>query len=209
VITSSEKPSRKNSPEFLFIGDHPAIDFANTLVLDRGKPRELLCSWSDVAGWLYVAGLANEAHLQVAPAQSAAALKSVIRLRTEWKAALEALAAGGKVGAGFLAHLNELLADDVFHESLRTGGRGSFHLHRSASSLTGTRLVLALLARQIAKFLSESNLEYLRRCANTSSCVLYFYDTTKNHRRQWCSVATCGNRHKAAEFRKRQNKGKS
>jgi predicted RNA-binding Zn ribbon-like protein len=34
--------------------------------------------------------------------------------------------------------------------------------------------------------------------------VLYFYDTTKNHRRQWCSVAMCGNRHKVAEFRRRQ-----
>jgi hypothetical protein len=34
--------------------------------------------------------------------------------------------------------------------------------------------------------------------------VLVFYDTTKNHRRQWCSNSTCGNRHKVAEFRRRQ-----
>jgi len=38
--------------------------------------------------------------------------------------------------------------------------------------------------------------------------VLYFYDTTKNHRRQWCSTAACGNRHKVADFRKRQVKSK-
>jgi predicted RNA-binding Zn ribbon-like protein len=38
--------------------------------------------------------------------------------------------------------------------------------------------------------------------------VLYFYDTTKNHRRQWCSAASCGNRHKVSQFRKRQGEAK-
>jgi CGNR zinc finger len=55
-----------------------------------------------------------------------------------------------------------------------------------------------------AIFLAEANLSYLRRCANTESCVLYFYNATKNHRWQWCSVAACGNRHRVAEFRRRQ-----
>jgi predicted RNA-binding Zn ribbon-like protein len=77
---------------------------------------------------------------------------------------------------------------------------------RSVSELGGEKLALAIFARQIALFLAEANLKYLHRCANTTSCTLYFYDTTKNHRRRWCSVAVCGNRHKVAEFRKRQLK---
>jgi predicted RNA-binding Zn ribbon-like protein len=70
--------------------------------------------------------------------------------------------------------------------------------------LQGGKLALSMLARQIAVFLAEANLSYLHRCANTESCVLYFYDATKNHRRQWCSVTACGNRHRVAEFRRRQ-----
>jgi predicted RNA-binding Zn ribbon-like protein len=31
-----------------------------------------------------------------------------------------------------------------------------------------------------------------------------FYDRTKSHKRRWCSMALCGNRHKVAEFRKRR-----
>ena len=33
---------------------------------------------------------------------------------------------------------------------------------------------------------------------------LMFYDRTKSHKRRWCSMALCGNRHKVAEFRKRR-----
>jgi predicted RNA-binding Zn ribbon-like protein len=37
--------------------------------------------------------------------------------------------------------------------------------------------------------------------------VLFFYDTTKNHARRWCSMAFCGNRHKvAAHYRRQQGK---
>src|SRR5258708_12301429 len=92
---------------------------------------------------------------------------------------------------------------DSFHETLQRVGKKRFQLVHSTTQLHGHKLALAILARQIALFLAEANLNYLRRCANTTSCVLYFYDTTKNHRRQWCSTGVCGNRHKVAEFRKR------
>ena len=46
--------------------------------------------------------------------------------------------------------------------------------------------------------------ELIRECEHPD-CVLWFYDRTKSHRRRWCSMALCGNRHKVAEFRKRQH----
>jgi predicted RNA-binding Zn ribbon-like protein len=121
-------------------------------------------------------------------------------------AELARLISSGKVNDEFLDRLNHLLAHDTFHEKLHREGKKGFHLVRSISQLHGEKLALAILGRQIAVFLAEANLSYLHRCANTTSCVLYFYDTTKNHRRQWCSVAGCGNRHKVAQFRKRQAK---
>jgi predicted RNA-binding Zn ribbon-like protein len=97
---------------------------------------------------------------------------------------------------------------DLFHEALRHERKKGLYLAQSSSWLQGERLALALLAREIAHSLTEANLEHLHRCAITTSCVLYFYDTTKNHRRQWCSVPTCGHRHKVAAIRKRKSQAR-
>ena len=194
---------------FVFVGDHPAIDFANTLVLADGQPLDNLRAWEDVVNWLAEAGLSTDARLLVPRARGASAVKNVVELRQGWRTELHQLVAGRNVSDTFIEQLNGLLAVDVFHERLERGEETGFHLHRSDSPLNGEKLALALIARQIAHFLAEANFEYLHRCANTASCVLFFYDTTKNHRRQWCSVATCGNRHKVAEFRKRQIEAKA
>ena len=193
-------------PEFIFVGEHPAIDFANTFLLLNGQGTDLLRTWDDVVEWLSLTGLSADPALKSPESAGAEALKSVLELRQAWKAEMARLIAGTKVTDEFLERLNRLLRDDTFHEKLSRKGKKGFLLVRSISRLPGQRLALAILVRQIAVFLTEANLNYLHRCANTTSCVLYFYDTTKNHRRLWCSVAGCGNRHKVAQFRKRQVK---
>ena len=204
---TSEK-NRPDRPEFVFVGEHPAIDFANTLVISSGHLEDLLCSWSDVVDWFSLTGLSVDPGLKLSAARGAEALKKVVELRQAWKEKLAQIIAGNKVSDEFLERLNTLLVEDTFHETLRRDGKKDFSLVRSVSQFDGEKLALAILARQIALFLAAANLSYLHRCANTTSCVLYFYDTTKNHRRQWCSVASCGNRHKVAQFRKRQGKVK-
>lgn len=37
----------------------------------------------------------------------------------------------------------------------------------------------------------------VRQCAH-EDCVLYFIDSSKGGRRRWCSMETCGNKHKAS-----------
>jgi predicted RNA-binding Zn ribbon-like protein len=197
-----------NRPEFIFVGTHPAIDFANTLVPPPGPGIDFLRAWPDVIDWLGEAKISTDVRLDVSAARRPEALKNVLELRRDWKQELASLVAGGKVSDHFLTRLNRILAVDSFHEVLHRVGKKQFHLVRSTSELQGDVLARAILARQIALFLAEANLSYLRRCADTSSCALYFYDTTKNHRRQWCSVATCGNRHRVAEFRRRQSEAK-
>ncbi len=207
-MTALSEKSRAAPPEFIFVGDHPAIDFANTLSISQGQWIDHLRVWADVIDWLSLTGLSTDHALQIPTSRSAEAVKSLVELRRAWKVELGKLVAGGKVSDDFIKQLNHLLAEDVFHETLHRSGKTGFHLGRSASHLSGEKLALAILARQIAHFLAEANFGYLHRCANTTSCVLYFYDTTKNHRRQWCSPGVCGNRHKVAEFRKRQVKSK-
>jgi predicted RNA-binding Zn ribbon-like protein len=201
--------NRSDRSEFVFVGEHPAIDFANTVVVSSGHLEDLLCSWSDVVDWLSRTGLCTNRSLTIPTSRCVQALKNVVELRHDWKEKLAQIIAGKKVSDEFLERLNTLLVEDTFHDTLHREGKNGFSLVRSVSELDGEKLALAVLARQIAIFLTEANMSYLHRCANTTSCALYFYDTTKNHRRQWCSVASCGNRHKVAQFRKRQGKVKT
>jgi len=202
-MNSIAEEIRRGHPEFIFVGEHPAIDFANTFSMLNGEGTEHLRSWTDVIDWFSLTGLSKEQGLKLPGARGAEALRSVVEFRRAWAAELARLVANEKVSNKFLERVNRLLAEDIFQEELRREEGTGYRLVRSGSQLRGEKLALALLARQIAVFLAEANLSYLHRCANTASCVLYFYDTTKNHRRQWCSVASCGNRYKVAQFRKR------
>jgi predicted RNA-binding Zn ribbon-like protein len=203
-MISTSEDGQQARPEFIFVGDHPAIDFANTLSMANGQRIEHLRTWTDAIDWLSQTGLSTDPGLQLPTPRRAEALKTVCDLRRTWQSELARLVSGEPLSDKFLQRLNSLLRSDVYHEDLRREGETGFRLVRCMSQLHGEKLALALLGRQIASFLAEANLNYLHRCANTVSCVLYFYDTTKNHRRQWCSVAGCGNRHKVAQFRERR-----
>ena len=61
---------------------------------------------------------------------------------------------------------------------------------------------LVLIAVAAADLLCHGDLSLVKKCDNPR-CILYFYDTTKNHARRWCSMAGCGNRMKAAAHYRR------
>jgi len=200
----TSQPAVPKPPNFLLLGAHPAIDFANTLVPPPGLDTEFLRSWQDAIDWLKDTKLSDGQNLDVPASDAPHALEAVRKLRHAWRTTLEQIMAGHTVQPQFTKQLNRILCLDTFSEALCVEGKRSFHLHRSRSLLEGEHLVLAILARSIAEFLMTAEFKYLRRCANTDSCTLVFYDTTKNHRRQWCSNSMCGNRHKVAQFRQRQ-----
>ena len=64
---------------------------------------------------------------------------------------------------------------------------------------------LAPLAEAAALLLAEGDFALIRMCEHPD-CTRWFYDRTKSHKRRWCSMALCGNRHKVAEYRKRQQR---
>ncbi len=201
-------PVSTSSPEFVFLGEHPALDFANTLYAPHGELADQLRSWADIIEWLHQAKLGDGAALEVSKSGAKAALEAVVALRVAWVKQVMGMLAGKPISRDFLRMVNAALEKDRFSEAVATGNsEAHFALVRSASELRGVDAVLAILSRQIADFLTGCNHEYLRQCAG-HGCVLFFYDTTKNHRRQWCSAAACGNRHKVAAFRERQARRK-
>lgn len=194
-----------NSP-FLWLGNHVALDFLNTAPVVDGRPVDLLDTFEALTRWLEEAGLVQAAGAAAARArwsrQEAAqpVLAEAHSLRDTWRAMVELLRRGKPPPAGGLEAINRLLRlQSRTAEIVRVGGRFE---RRFAPRFEEPLHLLVPLAEEIADFLCEADLALLRRCEN-AECVLYFYDTSKNHARRWCSMRMCGNRLKVAAHYRR------
>jgi predicted RNA-binding Zn ribbon-like protein len=68
--------------------------------------------------------------------------------------------------------------------------------------------LLIPLAEAAGELLCSGNLSLVKKCRN-SACILYFYDTTKNRARNWCSMQLCGNRMKVAAYYRKKRKARN
>jgi predicted RNA-binding Zn ribbon-like protein len=64
------------------------------------------------------------------------------------------------------------------------------------------RLPLKRIVLDALDLLGDALASRLRRCANTSSCGWLFLDTSKNRRRRWCAMETCGTAEKMRRYRR-------
>jgi predicted RNA-binding Zn ribbon-like protein len=64
------------------------------------------------------------------------------------------------------------------------------------------RLPLKRIVLDAANLLGDPSISRLRRCANTTSCGWLFLDSSKNQRRRWCAMATCGTADKMQRYRR-------
>jgi predicted RNA-binding Zn ribbon-like protein len=206
-MKSAPENEAVSAGNFLFVGDHTALDFANTLLVANGAPFETFNCYDDILAWLTSARLISQEERKTlaadlpSPANQQALLEHIRAFRGLWKTNLERLVTGKPALPDFVDLINQFLRDDLGRQVLSQEAKTrTFQVHQEHVPLEPARKIPALIANAIAQFLASANLQYLRRCAGVD-CVLYFYDTTKSHRRQWCSMAICGNRHKVAKFR--------
>jgi len=191
--TVSPKASEK--PRALFLAGHPVLDFLNTRMRVREDVVDLLQSNEDVLRWLKQAGFPVPAFSR--KAKPPELLGSARCLRENIRCLLEKRKLGKR---GDPAALNRFLM----------AGRSYAHLmwRKSRFKIETVReqetagSILAPIAEAAADLLTKANFELLKRC-EAQTCVLWFCDRTRSHRRRWCSVEICGNRHKVAAYRKR------
>ncbi|GAB2736824.1 CGNR zinc finger domain-containing protein [Kitasatospora kifunensis] len=157
-----------------------SLDLLNTRWNNGGSPRDLLDSLDDLALWLTLNGFADQV-----PADQATRAALVAT-----RAALARLAAGDS-SPEVRAALNEVLAHGSVRRTLEVDGP-------QAHVVTDTPAWLPAwsAAADFLRLLAEGP-DRIRSCAHPS-CVLHFYDTSKNGTRRWHSMATCGNRAKAS-----------
>jgi predicted RNA-binding Zn ribbon-like protein len=134
------------------------------------------------------------------PQEAQALLRKAQRLAAALRQALDAVLHKQKVQHEWIEPVNEVLRITEGHDELVSTGT-DWEVQFVASE-SGLEWLLAAVARSAAEIIAEGPRARLRLCANPK-CGLFFYDTSRTHRRRWCSMTVCGNRHKVAAFARR------
>ena len=198
---------------FLFLGNEPALDLLNTVPVLAEGPVDLLANFADLTAWLSAAGLLGEPearslrHRWDGRKEAEVAVARAKRLREALREVLTARLSGGKMPARAMEILNEALGAGGTSSQIEWNEKTESFARTVHHGTDGKPAqAVTLLAEAAARLLTERDLTNVRRCENPA-CVLHFYDTSKNHRRRWCSMDLCGNRMKVAAHYRRHRKG--
>lgn len=179
-------------PSPFVLADHSALDLLNTQMMVEGQKRDLLQNDAQAAQWLEQIGLglaaqAGDGRLLGELRALRESIESLIVARRENRSADPAA-------------LNRFLLGAVPQLVWQQPGSPELDRFHQPDLMSQQ---LSRLAYAAAELLAEGDFNLVRKC-ESAECSLMFYDRTKAHKRRWCSMALCGNRHKVAEFRKRR-----
>ncbi|SEH87655.1 Conserved protein containing a Zn-ribbon-like motif, possibly RNA-binding [Mycolicibacterium rutilum] len=194
MVTTADLIVRPRGPwrDAHFIGGHPVLDLANTVV-DRSNPapdNELLKTPADALTWCQAVGLLGRP-----PKKTTAASRTLLADLREVRE---------QVWAVFTAMSNvEPLPPKQFGALLERAGTGAVtgvvvaggNLDVECSAPAKIPAALALLAVHAAFTLPPDRIRTCHRCG------WLFLDSSRGGRRRWCSMSTCGNREKASRHR--------
>jgi predicted RNA-binding Zn ribbon-like protein len=175
---------------FDLIADRLALDFVAT-VSERGTTNlECLSTPADLADWIEQANLVDR-RLSITDGQ----LKEAKKLREAIYATVTAWTREARPADRERRIVNAAAAVSPPTASLTRDGRvlrgGDF----------GS--ALALLARDAIDLADSADLALVRWCADPY-CTRAFVDRSRGHRRRWCGMRGCGDRAKAAAYRRRR-----
>lgn len=203
ITASFRSAARARRLPFAFVAERLWLDFVNTDAGARGA--DALHDFGRFASWLQAAqvldterGSTMQRRSLQQPAGALAVLGDARRVRS----VLRALAERGDAAHARLDALNEInrvLGRSAGTRRLELRSDGSFAREFVAVGDAFAGLLIPVV-ESAADALILGELDRVRRCADLR-CARVFQDETKNGRRRWCDMATCGNRAKAARHR--------
>jgi len=191
---------------FLFVGNQRCLDFINTRFVVNGQPMDLLATFSDLVMWLVEAELLNGDEGKKIERrwgqheEGTKTLEQARAFRATLREMVERIAGGRPVPQIAIEAINGMLRYRIGYPQL-TRRTGQFEQGYVAESQEANQ-VLGLLGEAAMNLLCTCEHSLIKKC-QSPSCVLFFYDTTKNHARHWCSMTVCGNRSKVAAHYRR------
>lgn len=194
--------SLSSQPALRFVAGCLALDFVNIV------PRRRELSWDELIAFFESAQIITAERggelLALSgsdPHSAESLLGKARRLGSALRRACDALLHRQRILREWVEPVNEILRVTEGHEELVPSDR-DWKIEFVARE-GGLEWLLAAVARSAADVIAEGPQGRLRFCANPR-CGLLFYDTSRTHRRRWCSMTVCGNRSKVAAFARRQ-----
>jgi predicted RNA-binding Zn ribbon-like protein len=183
-------------------GGRPCLDFVNT-IHDRYavEVEDYLQQPQRFIGWCARAGVLRPEDGVRAPLtahERAALMREVMNLRHDLHVLLAARIDNLPPTSDAVRGVDSWVHRAWASQSLGADG----HLHWRADACDA-RLALKRVALDALELLGEPSPSRLRRCANTTCCGWMFLDTSKNQRRRWCAMETCGIADKMRRYRQR------
>lgn len=186
-----------NDSPFVFIGNNIAVDFINTEIVSRGKLIDLFRSSTDLVRWAHGVNLNLDREISAIDLTSVKDFR--MALKDLYAAKIDNLPPSQKA----LTKINQHLAN-YSKPLVLLSNKNEYVLQPIQDTLT-ISMLLGYMAFEGAALLASSQARRLKRC-NNPDCVLIFLDTSRNQKRRWCSMETCGNRAKVStHYRKNQS----
>ena len=181
----------------IVIADHPVLDMLNTAAIVNKQQDDFWQTDEDVIYWLEtVANIKLTSHKTFKQGE----LLKTARLLREVIRKLVVKKKGDSLDS--IKSLEPFLDASLSWVRLQKNAEGQWQQHRCYKQDT-VEQVFAPITEAAAALLAEVDFNLVRVCEH-EECILWFLDRTKTHKRRWCSMALCGNRHKVAKYRKQK-----
>jgi len=201
-------------PDFLQslgAGGALCLDFINTVGGHRlSKNTDYLESYGDFLGFTRGAGVLGAREEKTLATLTANDPEDAGEALAEARAAREnlyriffPLLSKGRPAAADLVEFNERLSEALRHGGIVATDKNYSWRFRDMGIAFASPLWPIL--KDAGELLTSGRLERLRECGG-DTCGWLFLDETKNRTRQWCDMASCGNRAKARRHRQRRKK---
>jgi len=181
-------------------GGRLCLDFVNT-IHDRyaSEAEDYICQPERFIEWCLRAGAVHPGEDIAAPESAgrrAVLMRKARTLRHDLHALLASRIDGEPAPADAVRRLDQWLHLAWAGQSL--GSDGQMHWRDDACDAS---LPLKRIALDALDLIGGPSVSRLRRCDNTRSCGWLFLDISKNRRRRWCAMETCGAAVKMKRYR--------
>jgi predicted RNA-binding Zn ribbon-like protein len=197
-----------NTNKFIPPSGELFFDLVNTVVIKDGKEADLWAAPEDVFAWAASARIVGEATagrlMRTGVEDGDEFFENAKRFRNALRGMAHDLVGGKPVRPGAIVQINKYLKLPFGYNKLAMEN-GETQL-RFEPSFDRPESLLAPVAADAARLLTEGDPSLVKQC-ESDQCVLFFYDSTKNHSRRWCSMGSCGNREKVKAYYRRQKTG--
>lgn len=190
---------------FDWSGDHPALDFVNTLdERPSTEPIERLGAYGDLVRFTELAGLIDRStakrlrHL-TGPGCARVASRAR-RLREQLHEVLAAWRLQRIVPEDVLRSITLAIRQGQAARRLVVAEQARGIVRYDWVSPPAPDVPLHACALAIEDLLVGADPSRVRKC-DASDCDVYFVDMSKGRRRLWCSMSNCGNREKQRRWR--------